>query len=185
MDREDQIFFEKKFLQLYEPLYRFLFQLCKDAEAAEDLLQDTFSESLLHLPQLRKHPKADGWFYITARNKTMNYLRLRRHRDQQDVDAEGGADRYGTKASLVEDTVLEEYFQFAQLDKLLSREEIQLLRLRFDQGYEVRDIADRLQITEGCCKMRFSRIYRKLRSHPELFRLGIWLFLISAARGGW
>lgn len=184
MEKEEQIFFEEKYLRLYEPLYRFLYQLCSDAQAAEDLVQETFTESLSRIAQIRLHPNADGWFYVTARNKALNYLRLRHHQDQMNIDDEEKGCQYGTSASVVEDTVLKEYFQFSQLKEVLKEEEIRLLCLRFDEGYEVKEIARYLKVSEGSCKMRFSRIYGKLRAHPELFHWIMLLILICSENRG-
>ncbi len=171
-------FFEKKYLALYAPLTRFVWQLVRDERAAEDLVQETFLQAWNEREDLAGHPNADGWFYVTARNRAMNYLRLSMHRDSYDIDDAEAPDTYAAPED-VEESVLGHFFRFSELEGLLSPEEIALLRLRFDQGFEVREIARDQGLSEGACKMRFSRIFAKLRKHPEVFMLLCLLFIFG------
>ena len=170
-------FFEKKYLALYAPLSRFVWQLVQDERAAEDLVQETFLQAWNEREDLAGHPNADGWFYLTARNYAMNYLRLSRHKDAYELDDEEKPDVYADPEN-VEESVLGTFFRFSELAELLGPEEIALLRLRFDQGFEVKEIAREKGLSEGACKMRFARIFAKLRKHPEIFTLLCLVFIL-------
>ena len=88
MRQEEQAFFEQLYLQLYDGLYRFVARIAKDDGAAEDLVQETFTEAFSRIDTLMAHPNVTGWFYLTARNKTLNYLRRKYHQEMTDLDLE-------------------------------------------------------------------------------------------------
>ena len=180
MRQEAQDFFERYYLELYDGLFRFISRIAKDIDAAEDLVQETFTEAFSRIDVLMEHPNVAGWFYLTARNKTLNYLRRKYHQEMTDLDLELIAS--GDMASPVETTVMEEFFQFAQLASYVSEQELSMLKDRFDLGLSLEEIAQRYGLSLGACKMRFSRIYKRLRENPELLKVCV-LALMLALQG--
>lgn len=155
---------------MYDTVFRFLRELCHDEQAAEELTQETFLACWNCKDELMNHPNPDGWIFVTARNKALNYLRLHYHGDKQDMDDEENPVQYASSENM-EEALLEQIFGFSDFSGVLSEEEIGLLKLRFTEGYEVKEIARMKDVSEAACKMRFSRIFAKLRAHPELFVL--------------
>ncbi len=170
-------FFEEKYLSLYEPLFRFIYQLCKDENAAEDLVQEVFLQAWKEKEKLSVHPNPDGWFYLTARNKTMNYLRLECRRDAYVLDDDEAGDALIPSVLSAEEEVFRRFFSYEELSAVLSAEEIALLKKRFSEAMGVKALAETAGVAEGAMKMRFSRIFAKLKKHPELF-LGVWILLM-------
>ena len=185
MRQEEQAFFEQLYLQLYDGLYRFIARIAKDADAAEDLVQETFTEAFSRIDTLMAHPNVTGWFYLTARNKTLNHLRRKYHQEMTDLDFDLVASTASSDGnSPVETTVMEEFFQFAQLAGYVTEQELAMLKDRFEVGLSLEEIAQRYGLSLGACKMRFSRIYKRLRENPELLRVCVLaLMLVLQAKG--
>lgn len=168
--------FESKYLSLYQPLYRFLYQLTGSQPEAEDLLQEVFALAWQKRETLLTHPNPDGWLYTTARRLWTNAYRVEMNRRRL-----GKSDDEVTEESAVsettEDTVMNRFFRFEELSALLSREEIELLIQRFDQGRELKEIAEASAVSEGSVRTRLYRIIKKLREHPELMLLS-WMIVL-------
>ncbi len=173
------IFFESRYLELYEPLFRYLYRFVKDAGAAEDLLQEVFLLAWNEREALLSHPNPDGWFYMAARNKAMNYLRLECRKDRFDLDDDGKEPSAQPATSSAEDEVLKQFFCFEELKGVLSEDELLLLRRRFGEDLALKELALDMGVSEGTLKMRFSRIFAKLRKHPEVFLVTVLILILE------
>ena len=56
-------------------VYRYLCWLCRDADLAEDLTQQTFVQIWRHPPQLRGNGALRAWVYRIARNECLQHQR--------------------------------------------------------------------------------------------------------------
>ncbi len=125
-----------------------------DPERCNDLRQEVMLGLWLHLDRYRTAVPERIWVAWRARTIIYNY---RRHRlPPPDRLAEDVAD------SLAEET----YHCREQLEELtahLPPEEQRLLRLRLE-GYDVREIADRLGCSPGAVNKRMQRVIKKLRA---------------------
>lgn len=80
---------------------------------------------------------------------------------------------------------MEEFFQFAQLAGYVTEQELAMLKDRFEVGLSLEEIAGRYGLSLGACKMRFSRIYKRLRENPDLLKVCVLaLMLVLQAKGG-
>lgn len=171
MTQREQSFFEDLYKRHYQALHQFIGRLIQDPEAAHDLVQDTFTLVYTNLNSLMQHPNAAGWLYRTARNQVMNYLRLSFHHNVTEEALQHLPSEHETEA-----TVLQHFFPMASLSEILTEQELALLLDRFEYGYSMEETASRHGLTKAACKMRLSRIYKKLRQHPEIL-----LFLLLTA----
>jgi RNA polymerase sigma-70 factor (ECF subfamily) len=60
-----------------QPVYRYVYGMLGDPEAAEDLTQDIFLKVFRALPQLKDTSRARSWIFSIAANTTRDYLRNR------------------------------------------------------------------------------------------------------------
>jgi RNA polymerase sigma-70 factor, ECF subfamily len=56
------------YMELREPVFRYLLRLSGDADLAEELTQETFYRALLALPRFRRESSVKTWLYAIARN---------------------------------------------------------------------------------------------------------------------
>lgn len=166
MNRKEQHFFDDLYRRHYDTVYQFIARLIRDADAAYDITQETFTLAYTHLAELQIHQNAAGWLYKAARNLSMNYLRLMYHKHLSEEALTTIASQNST-----EETVIRHFFPDASLSKWLSEEEIAIITDRFEFGYSLEETAARHDLTYAACKMRMSRIYQKLRKHPEILLL--------------
>jgi RNA polymerase sigma-70 factor (ECF subfamily) len=72
---EDTRAFEELFARCERRLGRFLAQIVRDRQLAEDLLQDTFHDAFRDRFQLASVENEEAWLYGIARNRALNALR--------------------------------------------------------------------------------------------------------------
>lgn len=171
-------FFESKYLSLYQPLYRFLYQLTGSQPEAEDLLQETFALAWQKREELLRHPNPDGWLYLTARRLWTNAYRVEMNRRRLGK-TEDEVTEESAVSETTENTVLNRFFRFEELSAVLSGEEIELLIRRFEQGWELKEIAEADAVSEGSVRTRMYRIMQKLRQHPELLLFSLMIVLMG------
>ena len=76
------------------PLYNFLLRSARDANDAEDLLQETWTRVVRDPNAFNQRSKFTTWLYTIARNLCIDHARKRKHRRHASLDGhpnEGGA----------------------------------------------------------------------------------------------
>lgn len=67
--------FEELLLRHKNGLYQYIMSLVKDEGAAGDLFQEVFLALYTHAADFKAQGKVKSWLFLTARNKSLNYLR--------------------------------------------------------------------------------------------------------------
>ena len=154
------------------PIYRLGLRMLGTPQDAEDILQNTFLNAMLHLPKFEGRSSLLTWLYRIASNEAL--MLLRKKKPEVDLeDAESGEDEDLRPTQFVDWSALPE-------DELLSGEgrrtldhEIQSLPetlrivflLRDVEGLSIRETAGALNLTEVNVKTRLLRARLFLREH--------------------
>ena len=69
--------YERLAKEFGQPVYRYVYGMLGDADAAEDLTQDIFLKAYRALPQLKDASRARSWLFSIAANTTRDHLRGR------------------------------------------------------------------------------------------------------------
>src|SRR4051812_27599813 len=78
--------FDAVYRRYASPLYDFLRWTVRDAEVAQDLLQNTFIPAYGRRSTLREPAALRGWLYRIAHNLAMTHLPRTRQTDELDAD---------------------------------------------------------------------------------------------------
>lgn len=157
---------QQVFAQMYEvfspPLYAFIVSRVRDAEVAENLLQDVFVKAWRNNNQ---YDAGKGrlfiWMYKICSNCCIDYLRSKQHRiHSQSVysgDWLGGLRHYVASGLMPDRIGLRN-----MLDKL-NMDEKEVLDLVYFKGFTQAEVAELKQMPLGTVKTRCSRAIKKLR----------------------
>ena len=162
IQKDNRKAFDKLVLQYNESLNAFAFNILKDKEAAEDIVQDVFfklwstPQKFLHTTDLR------FYLYRSVQNGCLNYIRNKK--------VEEG---YRNKAEMVTEdffyNVLLEEEIFIRLrkavDELPEKYRV-VINLNLD-GLSDKEIAERLGITLDAVKQQKKRGKERLREHLD------------------
>ena len=157
------------------PLRRHLLGMLRDADAAEDLLQETLLRAWIHAAQWDGRGTPRAWLFRVATNLALNYVRTLRRRRQQPLDLPpdlAEPDEEPAIPGWMIDTASlgpDEALELAERRDLLRRlvaelpeEKRAVLRLIHEAEMEIGEVAQALGIPPGTVKSRLHYATRRL-----------------------
>lgn len=148
-------FISKLYFEMYTEIFQFVIGYCGDKYLTEEIVQEVFYEAWRHAEKLEEHENPRGWVYNTAKYKMKLALAKGARLRDNEVSIEGFAH------SLIE----EDAYDFLILDEfshMVSRDEMDILKSRYQEQNSYREMAEDLGKSEGACKMAVSRIRRRI-----------------------
>lgn len=158
---------EQLFREIYEGnekwLYQYIARRIGDPSYTEDILQEVavaflfrFDDFLPHYPGNAK--QVEAWLLGVARNKIKHFWRKHYKRLEMEVSSELLPDLETARDEMADAEVT--------LPPWLGPEERRMLVLKC-MGYNLKEIADQMGISHSTCRMRSSRLVRKLKKYLE------------------
>lgn len=150
---------------LYRKYAKKMYAICqgyvRDKSAAKDILQDGFVKVFMKIQTFNPNNSLEGWIRRVITNTAIDYFRQNRKLDSfielEEQHNEEASDDAVNKLIDVEEIL---YY----LDKLPEGARV-IFNLYAIEGYTHKEIADRLQISEGTSKSQFSRARSLLKSY--------------------
>ncbi|HJC58299.1 MAG TPA: sigma-70 family RNA polymerase sigma factor [Candidatus Eisenbergiella intestinipullorum] len=163
--KENKEFFEELYRSEYENIKRYVRRMVTDGNGIEDIVQETFVEAYRKISYLRIHPNIPGWLRVTAKNKIMKWEEKQKKYNLDPGYILQNTESGGRGCSVDEFKMAEAY---CTVRKILSDEELDILRCYYEYGYTSQEMAARLGITETCFKVRILRMKQKIKNSLQL-----------------
>ena len=157
-------------LKYQEKIYNLIYLRVHDRETARDLCQDVFLKAFQALPRFRWDSAFYSWLYQIAINCSVDFLRKRNRRralmfEALPVDADSELPMTQTRPSPAEILENEELGRIIrQAIRRLSPGQRRVFRLRYRRELPIKEIAIRLNRSEGTIKTHLYHAHRRLRS---------------------
>jgi RNA polymerase sigma-70 factor, ECF subfamily len=145
---------EALFRRLEPRLGRFLAQLVRDRQLAEDLLQDTFHDALRGGSGLGEAVNPEAWLFGMARNRALGALRRRRRLDAALHRLMMRRYQEQEEAELVALRDL--------LERTLAAEDRALVLLRYLHDFDAIELAEMTGLSVQAVRQRLSRARKRL-----------------------
>jgi RNA polymerase sigma factor (sigma-70 family) len=149
----------------YRQLYRFLFNMTRQKELSEDMVQNIFLRMLKYPEGFMGFGEFKMWMYHIARNSVYDHFRkVKRtpaHSDLKDYEERIEGEQY-TDAPLEKEQELKTLE--TAMEKLSDENRELLILCRF-QELKYNEIAKILNTTEGAIKVRVHRALNQLKSN--------------------
>ena len=145
---------EQLFRAFESPVYTLARRICRTAEDAEDVLQETFFEVCRSIGRYRGDGSLWGWIRSIAASKALMRLRRNKYRDTDELDD-------GVMPSRREDTALRMDLE-AALERL-SETSRAVVWLHDVEGYTHEEIAAMMGKTVSFSKSQLARAHVRLR----------------------
>ncbi|MDO5411296.1 MAG: sigma-70 family RNA polymerase sigma factor [Lachnospiraceae bacterium] len=143
-------------------IFLYLYSLCQNREAAQDLMQEVFLKALLSFEDADGNLRA--WLYKVARNTCFNYLRAAKRETWIDEMVFAGV-----TSSLVEDLILEEQKRALYQGMMcLPQRQREILELYYFSEMSIKEIAFFLKLTPENVRVLAHRAKKKLRKYMEV-----------------
>lgn len=146
-----------------ERLWRHAWRLTGNADAAWDALQEAWITVSRDIRGLKDAAAFPTWAYRITSNKCHDWIRRQRRRRRADKAYAEGADR-------VESQARDAHPRSADLEEALKRlpgRDRAILSLRYEEEFDVAEIAKILQIPSGTVKSRLHYARKRLRKYLE------------------
>ena len=132
-------------------LFSYCVYVTGDRQIGEDVVQETFLRLMQQRGRLTIKTSLRNWLFICARNLTFNLLKER------------GGTPDGAYPPVEEADVEMKLFVESVLSRL-SVEERELILLREQQQFSIRELAEMLELSEEAVRVRLFRIRKKMQS---------------------
>jgi RNA polymerase sigma-70 factor (ECF subfamily) len=142
-------------------VYRFLFyRVGGNKEMAEDLTQDVFVKALNAFESYDPNVSQSSWIYTIARNHLINQLQKTRPGvDLEEIEnTVWDTVDWGERMALIHD---QERLLGAIAE--LSKEDAELVRLKYLEGWPYEEIAEKLEKTTGSLRVQAYRALKQLK----------------------
>jgi len=153
--RED---FDRLYRDSYPRVFRTLVGVLGDTAAAEDCAQDAFVAAFKAWPKWRPNAPAEAWLHRIAINAAISYRRRARLRSIREV-----LRRLGRPGAIPDPADLAIDRELARALRKLPAKQAAAIVLRHYHGYNNREIAAVLGVTERTVNKRISLAARRLR----------------------
>ena len=141
-------------------IYLYLYSLCKDAQLAEDLMQESFCKAILALSS--EHTNMRAWLYTVARNLCLNELK-KRNRENYDDNLHSFSDSVSDAA---EHLISEE--QSRAVFKALSRLDLrrrEILQLQYFSGFTLKEASKFMGLTYDNARVLSHRAKQEMKNY--------------------
>lgn len=137
-------------------LIAFAFSLCRQTEMAEDLVQQAYLKALENDDLLKQlHPmQIKGWFYTTIKRGFIDGYRKQKRLVYLDEDFD-----------MADDYKLEDHLLSMDLMKVLEEDLQTLVRLRYLEGYNSKEIGKILKLNPSTVRSKLKKALGLMKKH--------------------
>lgn len=155
MERE---ILEQLYRSYHRELFLYLYSLCRNKSAAEDLLQETFLKAILSLPEA--HANIRAWLYLVARNLCFNYLQ----KEKKTTSLEKWEGVLEDEEDVLQKCIVNEEHRnlYIALSKL-ERRKREVLEMQYFGGLSQKEIAAILHLTPENVRVLSFRARREMK----------------------
>ncbi|MBN1618953.1 sigma-70 family RNA polymerase sigma factor [Candidatus Dojkabacteria bacterium] len=165
-----KLLIDSKFKDIYlkqrERIYWYIFKKVNNTEITEDFTADVFLKLYENWSSVEQKGKSAflPWLYTVARNLVIDHYRKAANKHKRSIEDEEIDDATKVYSDFVSDAIKEENLKLLKNSvNVLDDDERELLRLRFQEDLNFRDIGEIIKKNEGACKMALYRIIQKLK----------------------
>ena len=155
---------EAAYLELFDEYHKYLHAIATnyviDADIASDIVQETFIHLFNSIDRLGEIQNLRNYLIISVRNRSISYLR---HLNLE--DAHKLLYSKELKTIDIENSDTEELNQYVrQMLNSLPESCKKICKLRFLDGYKIREISEQLSLSPNTIKVQIHRGVSKMRS---------------------
>lgn len=169
----DESKFEIIYLETNNKLYNYIFSLSDSLnnEDCIELVQDTYIQVNKKIDTLKDSKAFTSWMFMIAKNKTIRYLDKTKKEVLLSEDGQGIFElQYETDIDLLPQELLdskENQRMILDILESLPKEQKEVIYLRYYNGLSVKQIAEKLNISDGTVKSRLNYGRKKIQVEVE------------------
>lgn len=152
-----------------KPLYNFTYQLTRNKEASEDIVQDVFVKVWKNMSKFDTKKKFSTWIFAIAKNTAYDFLKKKK---TIPFSAFAGEDGNNILECIEDETILRSQELMQNMDNVKDVQKFVaslpakvqiILSLYHDQGFSLKEIAEILSSSPNTIKSKYRRAILWLR----------------------
>ncbi|MBE6038918.1 MAG: RNA polymerase sigma factor [Anaerofustis stercorihominis] len=144
-------------------IYLYLYSMCRNADTAEELMQETFLKALLSLSE--NHTNMRAWLYMVARNLYFNHRKTELRTEPRDeITLEEDIKNSDILGSVIRTEQHQLLFKALQT---LSDNKRDILLLQYFNRLSQKEISEILKITPANVRVLALRAKREIKQYME------------------
>lgn len=151
-----------------EDIYKIVYYICKDADIAEEILQETFIKAYLKIDTLKNADSVKPWLISIASNLTKKKLKTKNKNKMFYYNSLNDFDYLisNTASNNIDQMLLTQHLK--ECINSLEPDFREILVLYYYDQLSYEEIANRLDIRLGTVKSRLSRAKKKLKEQYHI-----------------
>ena len=152
MNKEEHDFLEEIYKKMFDLLLKYATIQIQDYHSSYDLVQETFLTAHINIHKLILSKSPQGWIYNVLKNKILHEKRAKARflLFIEKITIDNNSKKYN----------IDNYNQY--LYETLKKDEYEILKYIYCDGYSMKEAAEMLGITYETCKKRVQAAKRKL-----------------------
>lgn len=169
--------FTRLYFNYADLLYGFVLNLTKSPVDAEDILQETFLKIWQTRENISLETSFKSYLYTIARNLIIDSFRKKINSVAFEVYIQSDIYQNYSENNIEDEIYFDEFLEnFNEAKKKLSSRQLEIFELSRERGYSIKDIAEKLSLSEKTVKNQLTFALKILRSELS-FRYYFFLFL--------
>lgn len=156
--------FETLYNRYVRKVYNRCYSITKDSEKAQDFTHDIFIRMFARLDRFQERSTFSTWLYSISYNYCMDQIRASNRLSTTSMEEES---EYNHANCDEAEEAEQRLYQLNQAMKALAPQEATILRMKYQDGLDVRQIAAELNLNDSAVKMRLKRSRDKVRQYYE------------------
>lgn len=157
--------FEQAYIDLADPIFRYIYFRVFDRDIARDLTQETFYKVWDYIAKDKEIENMKAFIYRTAHNIAVNSIRNKK----QTVSIEELQETIGFEIPDIQqqESVNQAHDIASILEsfKILSDSDAELMRLRYVDGLSIQEISEISQSSQNSISVKIHRLLEKLKKY--------------------
>lgn len=155
--------FETLYNRYVGKVYSRCLSMTKDTEKAQDFTHDIFIRMFARLDRFEERSTFSTWLYSISYNYCVDQIRVSKRLPTTTLDEEIDCQLPTDDAEQAEYSMQ----QLAQAMSSIAPQDAQLLRLKYQDGLDVQQISEKLNLKNSAVKMRLKRARDRVRDLCE------------------
>lgn len=153
--------FETLYNRYVGKVYNRCLSITKDTEKAQDFTHDIFIRMFARLDRFEERSTFSTWLYSISYNYCIDQIRVSKR-----LETTALADNIDCQSPTTDEAERMEYSlqQLKTAMNTIAPQEAQILRLKYQEGLDVQQIADKLNLRNSAVKMRLKRARDRVRT---------------------
>lgn len=144
----------------YNKVYNKCWSFTRNSDVSLDLTQDILLKAIYKLVDFRMQSRFSTWLYSITFNHCIEYLR-KKSKNWTISYEEAGEIPLDYSEQIPEEEIIDPADQVQTVLENLSECEKDILRMKYQQGFSIKDIENRLCLSPSAVKMRLARARQK------------------------